>query len=35
MATEPQKDIDRIFADGTAIDAAMREAVREALVRHK
>lgn len=30
-----KKDIDAIFADGTQIDKALREAVREAVRRHK
>jgi hypothetical protein len=27
--------IDRLFAEGTAIDLALRRAVRDALLRHK
>jgi len=31
----PRKTIDQFLADGAAVDRAMREAVRQALVRHK
>jgi len=30
-----KKDIDRIFAEGTAIDEAVRLGVRDALLQHK
>ena len=35
MTEPPKKDIDAIFADGTEIDRALKEAVREAVRRHK
>ena len=35
MADLPKKDIDAIFADGTAIDEAIKRSVREAIRRHK
>lgn len=31
----PNKTIDELLADGAAVDRAMREAVRQALLRHK
>lgn len=30
-----EKDIDRIFAEGTLIDQALNKAVREAVLQHK
>ncbi len=35
MTDLPKKDIDAIFADGREIDRALRNAVREAVLRHK
>ena len=35
MTDLPKKDIDAIFADGREIDRALRNAVREAVRRHK
>jgi hypothetical protein len=35
VKSESPKDIAKIFDDGTLIDAAMRNAVREALSMHK
>jgi hypothetical protein len=35
MAAEKTKDISKIFAEGKLIDRALRQAVREALRRHK
>jgi len=35
MTDTPKKDIEAIFADGTAIDEAVKRAVREAVRRHK
>ena len=35
MPTKKTKDVAKIFAEGTAIDWALRKAVREALLRHK
>ncbi|MGH7362001.1 MAG: hypothetical protein ACREJI_10370 [Candidatus Methylomirabilales bacterium] len=35
MKPNKTKDIGRIFAEGTLIDAALAEAAREALRRHK
>lgn len=30
-----EKDIDRIFAEGTLIDQALNKAIREAVLQHK
>ena len=35
MATNKQKDIDKIFREGTLIDEAMNAAVRDAVQLHK
>ncbi len=35
MATDPNSDIDRAFAEGTPIDEAMNEAVRDAVRQHQ
>ena len=35
MVQDREKTIDELFEEGTAIDEALRRAVREALVRHK
>lgn len=35
MGTEETKDIDRIFEEGTSIDEALGQAVREALRVHR
>jgi hypothetical protein len=35
MGIEPEKDISRIFDEGTAIDEAMNRAARQAVLRHK
>jgi hypothetical protein len=35
MQTANKPDIDAIFADGRIIERAIREAVRQAMVRHK
>ena len=35
MEKLPRKDISRIFEEGTPIDNALKEAVRDALLRHK
>ncbi len=35
MNTENDKDIDQILEDDDRIEAALRQAVREALLRHK
>jgi hypothetical protein len=35
MQTSDKPDIAAIFADGKAIDRAVNQAVREALIRHK
>lgn len=35
MAEEREKTIDELFEEGTAIDEALRSAVREALLWHK
>jgi hypothetical protein len=35
MDSQPEKDIDALFADGTEIDKAITRAVREAVLRHK
>jgi hypothetical protein len=35
MPSEPPKDIDAIFLDGTLIDAAVRKAARLAWIAHK
>lgn len=35
MKKKAEKSIDEIFKEGTLIDNALKEAVQEALVRHK
>jgi hypothetical protein len=35
MTKDTSKDIDQLFAEGTAIDEAIGRAVREALLHHK
>lgn len=35
MIDKPKKDIDAILADGSAIDEAIKHAVRQAVRRHK
>jgi len=35
MTTEREPSMDELWEDGRAIDRALREAVREALLRHK
>ncbi len=35
MRRSSRKDIDKIFKEGTLIDKALRDAVREALLYHK
>ena len=35
MNKETEKDIDKIFAEGTLIDQALNKAVREAVLQHK
>jgi hypothetical protein len=35
MNEPKEKTIDEIFADGTLIDLALKQAVQEALLRHK
>jgi len=35
MSEQGKKNIDAIFADGTAIDRALKQAVQDALLRHK
>jgi len=35
MSENEPRDIGEIFAEGTEIDRALREAVRQALIRHK
>jgi len=35
MKTELEKSIDEIFEEGTLIDRALKQAVQEALLRHK
>lgn len=35
MVQDREKTIDELFEEGTAIDEALRRAVREALLRHK
>lgn len=35
MNKEAEKDIDKIFAEGTLIDQALNKAVREAVLQHK
>lgn len=35
MEKLPRKDISQIFEEGTPIDNALREAVRDAVLRHK
>lgn len=35
MAEVEKKDISRIIADGTEIDKAVKQAVREAVLQHK
>ncbi len=35
MDEKAEKTIDEIFQEGTAIDAALKQGVREALIRHK
>ena len=35
MISKPPKNVDELFRDGTPIDAAMREAARDAVRRHK
>jgi hypothetical protein len=35
MAEKVEKDIGKIFAEGTLIDEAVRKAVREAVLMHK
>jgi hypothetical protein len=35
MDSETEKDISQLFREGTAIDAAMNKAAREAVLRHK
>ncbi len=35
METEIEKSIDEIFEEGTLIDRALEQAVKEALLKHK
>lgn len=35
MADNTPKDIEALFLDGTAIDAAIRKAAREAILAHR
>jgi hypothetical protein len=35
MTMDGSKDITQLFIEGTAIDAAIKEAVRQELLRHK
>ena len=35
MEELPRKDISQVFEEGTPIDNALREAVRDAVLRHK
>lgn len=35
MKEIPEKSIDEIFAEGTLIDKALKQAVREAILQHK
>ncbi len=35
MPSEPRRDIEAIFLDGSAIDAAIRKAAKNAILAHK
>ena len=35
MPSETEKDVARLFEEGTSIDEALNAAVREAVLRHK
>lgn len=35
MISKPKKDIHDLFLEGTPIDKALRQGVRDALIRHK